>query len=79
MDVHKAAAPASVDAATSQQTVSRAEDAQLQLGKKTEDVHRAKELVQLHYEVKSRHANGEVDDALRRAREDVEYVMRALA
>lgn len=74
--VHKAATSASVDAATSQQTLSHADD---RLGKKTEDLRRAKELVQLHYDVKSRHANGEVDDALRRAREDVEYVMRALA
>lgn len=40
---------------------------------------RAKELVQLHYEVKSRHSNGEVDDELRQAREDVHRVLKELA
>ncbi|KAI3139141.1 hypothetical protein CBS147326_2819 [Penicillium roqueforti] len=42
---------------------------------KKEDSRRANDLVQLHYEFKSQHANGEVDDALRRAREDVEQVL----
>ncbi|KAJ5692623.1 hypothetical protein N7462_002046 [Penicillium macrosclerotiorum] len=39
------------------------------------DLHRAKELVELHYEVKSRHVNGEVDDELQQAREDIKRVM----
>ncbi|KAJ5594082.1 uncharacterized protein N7459_000290 [Penicillium hispanicum] len=42
---------------------------------KEEDSRRANDLVQLHYEFKSQHANGEVDDALRRARRDVEQVL----
>ncbi|KAJ5639271.1 uncharacterized protein N7484_007133, partial [Penicillium longicatenatum] len=46
--------------------------------KKHEDLQRAKELVKLHYEFKSRHSNGEVDDALRKAREDVELVLSEL-
>jgi hypothetical protein len=45
---------------------------------KQEALQRAKELVQLHYEVKSRHVNGEVDDDLRQAREDVNRVLRDL-
>ncbi|KAF7713770.1 Uncharacterized protein PECH_000601 [Penicillium ucsense] len=40
---------------------------------------RAKELVSLHYEVKSRHANGEVDHELQQAREAVERVLRELS
>ncbi|KAJ5161204.1 hypothetical protein N7492_006596 [Penicillium capsulatum] len=77
VSVHKVATPQSVDAATALQTLSPAEKGPS--GKKSDDLHRAKELVQLHDEIKSRHSNGEVDDSLRRAREDVEYVMRALA
>lgn len=46
---------------------------------KQEALQRAKELVQLHYEVKSRHADGEVDEELRQAREDVYRVLRELA
>lgn len=46
--------------------------------KKREDLRRAKELVQLHYEVKARHVDGEVDEELRRAREDVWRVLREL-
>ncbi|KAJ5712713.1 hypothetical protein N7493_009181 [Penicillium malachiteum] len=47
--------------------------------KKKEDLRRAKELVNLHYEVKSRHVNGEVDDGLQKAREDVAEVLRELS
>lgn len=47
-------------------------------GKTGDDLRRAKELVQLHYEMKSRHANGEVDEDLRRARENVQRVLREL-
>jgi hypothetical protein len=46
---------------------------------KQEALQRAKELVQLHYEVKSRHVDGEVDEELRQAREDVYRVLRELA
>ncbi|KAJ5114924.1 hypothetical protein NUU61_000683 [Penicillium alfredii] len=45
---------------------------------KDEDLRRAKELVELHYEVKARHANGMVDDALSRARDDVQRVLKEL-
>ncbi|KAJ5998576.1 hypothetical protein N7451_006386 [Penicillium sp. IBT 35674x] len=50
----------------------------IQPNKKLEDLQRAKELVKLHYEFKSKHSNGEVDDALRKAREDVEMVLSEL-
>lgn len=46
---------------------------------KQKALQRAKDLVQLHYEVKSRYANGEVDDELRQARDDVHRVLRELA
>ncbi|KAJ5668483.1 uncharacterized protein N7477_007053 [Penicillium maclennaniae] len=46
---------------------------------KKDNLRKAKELVELHYEVKSRHANGEVDQELRQAREGVERVLRELA
>lgn len=46
---------------------------------KQEALQRAKELVQLHSEVKSRHVDGEVDEELRQAREDVYRVLRGLA
>jgi hypothetical protein len=45
---------------------------------KQEALQSAKELVQLHYEVKSRHVNGEVDEELRQAREDVYRVLSEL-
>jgi hypothetical protein len=44
-----------------------------------DDLRRAKELVELHYEVKARHANGTVDEELSRAREDVRRVLRELS
>ncbi|GAB1213772.1 hypothetical protein ATERTT37_002925 [Aspergillus terreus] len=43
-----------------------------------EDLQRAKELVELHYEIKARHANGTVDDELAQAREQVNRVLREL-
>lgn len=46
---------------------------------KMENLRRAKELVQLHYEVKSRHADGQIDEELRQAREGVEQVLAELA
>lgn len=79
VNVHKTIAPSpSVEKGDISTQIGAASASPTQLSK-TEDLRRAKELVQLHYDVKSRHANGEVDDALRRAREDVEYVMRALS
>jgi hypothetical protein len=35
-------------------------------------------LVELHYEIKARHANGTVDDELAQAREQVNRVLREL-
>lgn len=43
------------------------------------DLRRAKELVELHYEVKARHANGTVDEELSQARQDVQRVLRELS
>ncbi|KAJ5192797.1 hypothetical protein N7449_008939 [Penicillium cf. viridicatum] len=43
------------------------------------DLRRAKELVELHYEVKARHANGTVDEELSQARQDVRRVLRELS
>ncbi|KAE8149965.1 hypothetical protein BDV25DRAFT_155306 [Aspergillus avenaceus] len=47
--------------------------------KLNDDLRRAKELVDLHYEFKARHADGSVDDELARAREDVNRVLRELS
>lgn len=43
------------------------------------DLRRAKELVELHYEMKARHANGTVDEELSQARRDVQRVLRELS
>ncbi|KAK9860812.1 hypothetical protein MYU51_006103 [Penicillium brevicompactum] len=43
-----------------------------------DDLRRAKELVELHYEVKARHANGTVDEELSLARQDVRRVLSEL-
>ncbi|KAF7594501.1 hypothetical protein BBP40_009134 [Aspergillus hancockii] len=46
---------------------------------KTNDyLQRAKELVELHYEIKARHVDGTVDEELARAREDVKGVLMEL-
>ena len=42
------------------------------------DLQRAKELVDLHHELKARHADGTVDEDLARAREGVDRVLREL-
>ncbi|CAI7592174.1 unnamed protein product [Penicillium pancosmium] len=47
--------------------------------KKNKDLQRAKELVELHYEVKARHVNGQVDADLQKARADVQQVLRELS
>jgi hypothetical protein len=44
-----------------------------------DDLRRAKELVELHYEVKARHANGTVDEELRLARQSVRRVLSELS
>ncbi|GAB1208901.1 hypothetical protein APSETT445_007666 [Aspergillus pseudonomiae] len=46
--------------------------------KANDDLQRAKELVDLHYEIKARHADGTVDEELARAREDVNRVLMEL-
>ncbi|KAJ5902561.1 hypothetical protein N7495_003089 [Penicillium taxi] len=61
VNVHKSTAPP--------------DDSPIQLNKRDQDLHRAKELVNLHYEVKKRYQDGEVDEELRRAREDVDQVI----
>ncbi|OQE30003.1 hypothetical protein PENSTE_c002G10303 [Penicillium steckii] len=43
------------------------------------DLQRAKQLVELHSEVKSRHSNGEVGFALQQARAEVHEVLRQLS
>ena len=40
-----------------------------------DDLRRATELVELHYEIKARHADGMVDDDLARARDEVDRVL----
>jgi hypothetical protein len=44
-----------------------------------DDLRRAKELVELHYEVKARHADGTVDEELKQARRDVQRVLMELS
>ncbi|PYH93818.1 hypothetical protein BO71DRAFT_399436 [Aspergillus ellipticus CBS 707.79] len=48
-------------------------------GHANEDLRRAKELMELHYEIKARHAGGTVDEELARAREEVNRVLRELS
>ncbi|RJE26792.1 hypothetical protein PHISCL_00817 [Aspergillus sclerotialis] len=43
-----------------------------------EDLRRAKELVDLHYEIKAKHANGTVDDDLLQTRAKVNRVLSEL-
>ncbi|KAB8229236.1 uncharacterized protein BDW43DRAFT_289089 [Aspergillus alliaceus] len=46
--------------------------------KVNDNLRRAKELVDLHYEIKARHAGGTVDEELAHAREDVNRVLKEL-
>ncbi|OJJ48549.1 hypothetical protein ASPZODRAFT_130612 [Penicilliopsis zonata CBS 506.65] len=46
---------------------------------RNQELERAKELVDLHYAVKTRHVDGKVDKELSRAREDVSRVLRELS
>lgn len=50
-----------------------------QNNKSDDDLRRAKELVDLHQELKNRHAYGTVDEELGRAREGVNRVLRELS
>ncbi|OOG00152.1 hypothetical protein ASPCADRAFT_204037 [Aspergillus carbonarius ITEM 5010] len=50
-----------------------------QNGYKNDDLCRAKELVDLHYEIKARHVLGTVDEELSRARQEVARVLRELS
>ncbi|KAJ5549324.1 hypothetical protein N7513_006558 [Penicillium frequentans] len=78
VNAHKSVTGTS-DTATNSPAVNISDEAPgTQPNKKHEDLRRAKELVKLHYEFKSRHSNGEVDDALRKARENVELVLSEL-
>lgn len=43
-----------------------------------DDLRRAKDLVELHYELKARHVDGQVDRELAQAREGVDRVLREL-
>ncbi|KAB8077548.1 hypothetical protein BDV29DRAFT_168044 [Aspergillus leporis] len=52
--------------------------AKQQDAKINDNLRRAKELVELHYEIKARHAGGMVDGELARAREDVNRVLMEL-
>lgn len=45
---------------------------------RNEHLLRAKELVDLHRSIKAKHANGQVDEELARAREEVRRVLREL-
>ncbi|KAE8382783.1 hypothetical protein BDV26DRAFT_252597 [Aspergillus bertholletiae] len=50
----------------------------LQSDMANDDLRRAKELVDLHYEIKARHADGTVDEELARMREGVNRVLMEL-
>ncbi|KAJ5220011.1 hypothetical protein N7468_009215 [Penicillium chermesinum] len=60
-------------------TDSTSEQGAGQVARGNADLQRAKELVALHYEMKSKNANGEVDAELRRAREQVKLVLAELS
>ncbi|KAJ5566064.1 hypothetical protein N7535_007702 [Penicillium sp. DV-2018c] len=72
VNVHKAfAGPGSIESGSQLADKSSSED--------KADLRRAKELVELHYEVKARHANGVVDEELKQARREVGRVLRELS
>lgn len=78
MNVNKTVAGSKIPGQEDASTENASSPDEAQHGKK-ENLRRAKELVALHYEVKSRHANGQVDEELRQAREAVERVLMELA
>ncbi|KAJ5780650.1 hypothetical protein N7457_005810 [Penicillium paradoxum] len=72
VNVHKnIAGPESTESGSASADKSPAED--------NTDLRRAKELVELHYEVKARHASGTVDEELSQARRDVRRILRELS
>ncbi|KAJ5210459.1 hypothetical protein N7491_010265 [Penicillium cf. griseofulvum] len=72
VNVHK-----SITASDSAETGSTLADKSLTVDET--DLRRAKELVELHYEVKARHANGTIDEELSQARKDVRRVLTELS
>lgn len=79
MNVNKAIASTNLPDAEDASTQIASTDADKGGHVKQENLRRAKELVELHYEVKSRHIYGQIDEELRQAREGVERVLRELA
>jgi hypothetical protein len=57
---------------------SKAAVSKRQQEQQSDDLRRAKELVNLHYEMKTKYALGSVDEELTRAREEVNRVLREL-
>ncbi|RHZ65321.1 uncharacterized protein CDV56_106171 [Aspergillus thermomutatus] len=57
---------------------SKAAVSKRQQEQQNDDLRRAKELVDLHYEMKAKHAHGMVDEELTRAREEVNRVLKEL-
>ncbi|ODM14428.1 hypothetical protein SI65_10163 [Aspergillus cristatus] len=60
-------------------TPSQEPQSQSQNRDSNQDLRRAKELVDLHHELKTRHANGTVDEELARARENVQKVLKEVS
>ncbi|BCR91279.1 uncharacterized protein ACHE_70122S [Aspergillus chevalieri] len=60
-------------------TPSQEAQSQSQNRDSNQDLRRAKELVDLHRELKTRHANGTVDEDLARARENVQKVLKEVS
>ncbi|KAJ5917832.1 hypothetical protein N7454_010207 [Penicillium verhagenii] len=80
VNANQSLAETSATETSNSSTVNASHDApETQLNNKQDHLRRAKELVKLHYEFKSRHSDGEVDSALRKSREDVEKVLAELA
>jgi hypothetical protein len=57
---------------------SKAAASKRQQEQQNDELRRAKELVDLHYEMKTKYALGTVDEELIRAREEVDRVLREL-
>ena len=71
VNVHKSISPDSTESGGASADKSPADD--------KADLRRAKELVELHYEVKARHVDGTVDEELSQARRDVRRVLAELS
>lgn len=79
MNVNKTIASTNLPDAEDASTQNASTDADKGGHVKQKNLRRAKELVELHYEVKSRDIYGQIDEELRQAREGVERVLRELA